>query len=110
VSISVHLPGPLRPFNEGRSLLTLEGATTVEEALQALPPGVRDRILDEVGEIRPHVNVFVGETSVRETGGLATPVRDGAELFVIPAVSGGLIPAVSGGRPVDGPATVTTDS
>jgi molybdopterin converting factor small subunit len=92
VKVTVHLPGPLRPFNHGHGTCALEGASCVEAALKALPAGVRDRVLDERGELRPHVNVFVGDTSVRETGGLATPLRDGAEVFVIPAVSGGILP------------------
>jgi molybdopterin converting factor small subunit len=89
VTVTVHLPGPLRPFNEGRGTLALDGPANVEQALNALPVGVRDRILNERGELRPHVNVFVGDTSVRETGGLATPLQHGALVFVIPAVSGG---------------------
>lgn len=89
MTVTVHLPGALRPYNEGQSKRALEGPTSVEEAIRGLPAGVRDRILNERGELRPHVNVFVGDTSVRDTGGLATPLRDGAELFVIPAVSGG---------------------
>lgn len=90
MTVTVHLPGPLRPFNDGRGTRTVEGASCVEDALKALPGGVRDSILDERGELRPHVNVFVGDASVRETGGLATPLRDGADVFVLPAVSGGV--------------------
>jgi molybdopterin converting factor small subunit len=67
----------------------LEGPASVAEALRALPVGVRERILDEQGAVRPHVNVFVEKRSIRETGGLATPLNDGAEVLVIPAVSGG---------------------
>jgi molybdopterin converting factor small subunit len=89
LSVTVHLPAPLRPFASGQSTLPLTGAATVAEALALVPAGVRERILDERGELRLHVNVFVGETSVRETGGLETPLRDGAEVFVIPAISGG---------------------
>lgn len=48
-----------------------------------------DRVLTEQGEVRPHVNVFVGEESIRYTGGLATPLTDGAEIAIVPAVSGG---------------------
>jgi molybdopterin converting factor small subunit len=54
---------------------------------------VVERILDEQGAVRPHVNVFVARTSIRETGGLETPLRDGEEVFVIPAVSGGVTAA-----------------
>jgi sulfur-carrier protein len=72
--------------------VTLEGPVRVDEALQALPAGVRDRILDEQGAVRAHVNVFVDGTSIREAKGLETPLRDGALVFVIPAISGGAIP------------------
>jgi molybdopterin synthase sulfur carrier subunit len=57
--------------------------------LGALHPGVRDRVLDERGQVRPHVNVFVGKESIRYTGGLATPLGPEAELHIFPAVSGG---------------------
>jgi molybdopterin converting factor small subunit len=50
---------------------------------------VRDRVITELGEVRPHVNIFVDGESIRDTGGLAAPVRDGAEIFILPAVSGG---------------------
>ena len=88
--VTLHLPSPLRTFASGQGVLTLTGATTVAEALALAPVGVRDRILDERGALRLHVNVFVGETSVRETGGLETPLGDGARVLVIPAISGGL--------------------
>jgi molybdopterin synthase sulfur carrier subunit len=94
LSVVVRLPGPLRPFAGGRSQLRLEGPARVDEALLALPAGVRERILDEQGALRPHVNVFVDGTSVRERSGLATPLRDGALVFVIPAISGGTEPFV----------------
>jgi molybdopterin converting factor small subunit len=41
------------------------------------------------GRVRPHVNVFVGDESIRYTGGTATTLGDGAEIFILPAVSGG---------------------
>lgn len=89
VTVTVRLPGHLRPFCDGRGRVILDGPASVAEALHALPAGVRERILDEQGSVRPHVNVFVERRSIRETGGLATPLSDGAEVFVIPAVSGG---------------------
>jgi molybdopterin converting factor small subunit len=66
---------------------------TLQDALEALfaaYPGIRDRILTERGEIREHVNVFVGNNETRNSGGLATPVADGMEIAIIPAISGGL--------------------
>ena len=90
LSVRVHIPGPLRPFTDGRRHLHVEVSGTVGELLLRLPVGVQERVLDEEGQVRRHVNVFVGETSIRETGQLETPVGDGSEVFIVPAVSGGL--------------------
>ena len=93
MSITFHIPGPLRSFAEGRSQVELEGAlATLSDALQALwvaCPGIRDRVLTEEGQIRQHINVFVGKEDVRYTGGLATPIPTEAEISIVPAVSGG---------------------
>lgn len=87
------LPAYLRPYAGARPGLELEAlpATVREafEALRAVHPGVLDRVLTEQGEVRRHVNVFVGEESIRYTGGLDTPLADGAEIAIVPAVSGG---------------------
>ena len=90
------IPTPLRPFADGRSRIEVEVAKdplTLGDALEALwraAPGVRDRVVTEQGEVRQHVNVFVGTESSRWTGGLGTPVADGAEIAIFPAISGGL--------------------
>ena len=93
MSVTVKIPGPLRPFCDGKSELRIEGAATVAAALAGLPSGVRTRVLDEQGQVRQHVNVFVGKEDIRGTGGLETPLPDGASVFVIPAVSGGIFQA-----------------
>ena len=87
--VVVHLPGPLTSLAGGQARLVLAGPRTVGEALRALPPGVRDRVMDEQGRVRPHVNVFVGSESIRETGGLGTALNGDADLHIIAAVSGG---------------------
>jgi len=89
VTVTVKIPGPLRTYCDGRSELVVENVATVAAALAALPPGVRQRVLDEQGLVRPHVNLFVGQDDIRGMGGLETPLADGATVFVIPAVSGG---------------------
>ncbi len=79
--VTFHIPGPLRPFTGGRSQVGIEvPLATVGDALKALwavYPGIRDRIVTEQGEIRQHVNVFVGNETIRYTGGLGTPVTEG---------------------------------
>ena len=52
-------------------------------------PAVRDRVLTERGDVRPHVNIFVDGDNSRSSGGLDAPVRDGAEILLLPAISGG---------------------
>ena len=91
--VTVIVPGPLRRFAEGRSHVEVDVDTpTVQAVFTALAadcPGVPERALDEQGRIRRHVHVFVDGDSVRHGDGLDTPVHDGSEVAIIPAVSGG---------------------
>jgi sulfur-carrier protein len=91
--ITFLIPGPLRPFSGGKSRVVIESSpTTLAEALEALwnrCPGMRGRVVTEQAQIRQHINVFVGKEDIRYTGGLQTPVPEGAEIAIIPAVSGG---------------------
>lgn len=91
--LTFHLPAALREFAEGQSRVALDvSAATLGEALTALwavYPGVRDRVVNEQGQVREHINVFVGNENMRYTGGLATPIASAAEISIVPAVSGG---------------------
>ncbi|HKD09040.1 MAG TPA: MoaD/ThiS family protein [Bryobacteraceae bacterium] len=93
MAVVVHIPGALREFTGGRGSIELaQGPATVADALSALwtiYPGVRDRVADEQGRVRQHINIFVGNEDTRYTGGPATPIGDGAEISIVPAVSGG---------------------
>jgi molybdopterin synthase sulfur carrier subunit len=83
----------LREFTAGRSTVSIEGAPgTLAQALSllwALHPGLRDRIATEQGQMREHVNIFIGEEDVRYTGGLASPISPGSNITIVPAISGG---------------------
>jgi len=96
VSVTFHIPGALREFTEGRTKVEMEGSPkVVGDALKALwtrYPGIRDRIATEQGEIRQHINVFVGNEEIRYTGGLATPIPAGSVISIVAAVSGGAGP------------------
>ncbi len=93
MAVLVHIPGYLREFTGGRHRVTLATSSATVgaalDALWALHPGVRDRVVTEQGAVRPHVNVFVGRESIRFTGGFATPLAGDAEISIVPAVSGG---------------------
>lgn len=87
------ISGALRQFAGGTSEVRIEQAEgPLALALSQLwreCPAVRDRVLTERNEVRTHINIFVDGEDTRYTGGLDTPVRDGAEVFLVPAVSGG---------------------
>lgn len=93
MTVRFWIPRPLRSMTAGRSCVDVKtSGNTLCDALDALfaaHPGIRDRILTEQGEVREHVNVFVGQTLARTAGGLATPLTDGVEISIIPAISGG---------------------
>jgi len=93
VSVRVRLPAILRDLPGSRAVVELSGSyDSVADALDALwreVPAVRDRVLTETGEVREHVQLFVGLESIRFTGGLATAVPEDTEIHIVPAVSGG---------------------
>ena len=93
MTISVVLPRALAPYARGADTLVLEEpCPTVRHALAAASrrwPALTDRVLTEQGELRRHVNVFLGDESIGFIDGLDTRVADGATITIVPAVSGG---------------------
>jgi sulfur-carrier protein len=88
---TVHLPSALSGHAAGRRRVEVAGATVgkVLAALGQAHPGVGQRVLDDRGVLRRHVNVFVNGESIRYLHGVETPVADGDEVWILPAVSGG---------------------
>ena len=91
MSATVRIPTILRNYTEGASEVTADGDTLAEvlENLEANHSGIKARVLDDSGEIRRFVNVYVGNDDVRFIDDLATPTPDGVQISVIPAVAGG---------------------
>ena len=90
-TVTVRLHGAFSDFAGGARKAQIE-AGTVGEVLDRLPesyPGLRERLRDETGRIREHLNVFHNEEEIRRLQGEATPLRDGDTVHVMPAVSGG---------------------
>ena len=87
------LSGPLRELAGNRSRIEIQGtADSVSDALSLLwaeYPSFRDRIVTELGELRPHLNIFVDGESIRYSGGFGTRVRNHSEIVILPALSGG---------------------
>jgi MoaD family protein len=91
MAVAVKIPAALRAATGGASEVSVEGAT-VSEVLDALFEQfaeLRERISDGDGSLRRFVNVYVAGEDIRFLEGLDTPVADGAELTILPAVAGG---------------------
>ena len=91
--ITFELPRVLCSLTDDRTTVVVdETCATVGDALAALgkrSPGVIDRLMDESGNVRRHVNVFVNDESIRFLDGLSTPAPEGSTILVLAAVSGG---------------------
>ena len=85
------LPAALRHYAGEQAEVEMVGATlgAALDDLAGRLPQLERRLRDEQGRLRPHVLLFVDGESVRSGAPMETPVRDGAEVFVAPAVSGG---------------------
>jgi molybdopterin synthase sulfur carrier subunit len=91
VSVSVKIPTPLRRVTNGVSTVEAGGGNVREliEDLERQFPGMRERLCDETGAIRRFVNVFIGDEDIRFLEGIETPLAEGAQVSIIPAVAGG---------------------
>jgi molybdopterin synthase sulfur carrier subunit len=89
--VSVRIPTILRTYTGGESEVSAAGGTLGEviDDLDASFSGIKGRILDESGQLRRFVNVYVGNDDVRFLDNLDTPTPDGTQVSVIPAVAGG---------------------
>jgi molybdopterin converting factor small subunit len=87
---TVRVPTPLRTLTAGADEVSAQGATVeaVIADLEAKYPGIKDRLLDEKG-VRRFVNIFVGDEDIRFLDGLATEVKAGDRISIVPAIAGG---------------------
>jgi MoaD family protein len=88
---TVRIPTPLRKLTQGKEEVTATGATIAEliADLEKNYPGIKERICDADGGVRRFVNIFVREEDIRFLQNLETPVRDGDEVSIVPAIAGG---------------------
>ena len=91
MSVSVRIPTILRTYTGGESEVAAAGDTLADvlDDLDQSYSGIKGRILDDSGELRRFVNVYVGNDDVRFLDNLDTPTPDGTQISVIPAVAGG---------------------
>jgi len=92
---TLRIPTPLRAYTSGKSEINVSGVK-ISEALTDLTnqfPAIKPHLFNEGGELRPFVNLFVGENNIKDLQGVDTPIKDGDRIMLIPSIAGGsLIP------------------
>ena len=91
MSIVVRIPTPLRKMTNGQAKVEVDSTVLGElvEKLNSEFPGFKDRLVDEEGELRYFVNIYLNGEDVRFMDGLKTATSDGDEISIVPAVAGG---------------------
>ena len=89
--ITVRIPTPLQKLTGDKTEVSASGRTIVEllQDLEQKFPGLKDRLCDSEGHLRRFVNVYVNEEDIRFLKQETTPLKDGDEVSIIPAIAGG---------------------
>lgn len=91
MAIKVKIPTPLQKLTENKVEVDASGKT-VGELIQNLDkkyPGIKERVCDEKGKIRRFVNIYLNEEDIRFLSKEETPLKDGDEVSIVPAIAGG---------------------
>lgn len=88
---TVLVPTPLRRLTNGQSKLTVEGDTigALFQTLEGQYPGISAKLLDDEGNVKRFINVFINESEIRTLQGLATAVKANDQVSIVPAMAGG---------------------
>ena len=92
MSATVKIPTPLRKLTNNETSVDAVGKTIeqIVESLESAYPGRRERLIDDNGDLRHFVNIYLNGEDIRYIDGLKSPVSDNDELSIVPAVAGGL--------------------
>jgi molybdopterin synthase sulfur carrier subunit len=91
MTVKVRIPTPLRKLTHDEEIVHVTAGTVGDAIaeLQSRYPGIKERLTDEAGAVRRFVNVYVNEEDIRFLQNQQTPLRDGDEVSIIPAIAGG---------------------
>ena len=92
MSATVKIPTPLRKLTNNETSVDADGKPIeqIVESLDSAYPGMRERLIDDNGDLRHFVNIYLNGEDIRYIDGLKSPVSDNDELSIVPAVAGGL--------------------
>ena len=91
MAAKIRIPTPLRKLTNNEEIVEVNAGTigSAIAELQRRFPGIQERLLDDTGAVRRFVNVYVNEEDIRFLQNQQTPVKDGDEISIIPAIAGG---------------------
>ncbi|BDA66395.1 hypothetical protein RIVM261_052250 [Rivularia sp. IAM M-261] len=91
MTVKVLVPTPLQKFTNNQAVLECGGNSVGEllESLEQACPGIKERLCDEKGQPRRFLNFYVNSEDIRFLDGVSTPLKDGDEVSIVPAVAGG---------------------
>jgi len=89
--VNVRIPTPLRKLTRNQDVVNVPGATVGEVIanLERQFQGIKERLCDDQGQVRRFMNIYASEEDIRFLQGLDTPVKDGDEITIVPALAGG---------------------
>jgi sulfur-carrier protein len=90
--VTVRIPTPLRSITKGSAEVQAKGGTVgdIVDDLERQFPGLRERLVDESGELRRFINIYVNEEDIRFLDGKKTALKEGDSVSVVPAIAGGV--------------------
>ena len=91
MGVTVRIPTPLRRMTNGQAKVELESSNLGDlvDKLNGEFPGIKDRLVDENGELQYYVSIYLNGEDVRFLDGLSTSTNEGDEVSIVPAVAGG---------------------
>jgi molybdopterin synthase sulfur carrier subunit len=90
--VKVRIPTPLRKLTKEKDIVELNGAANIGDLIESLEknyPGIKERLVDEKGEVRRFINVFINDEDIRFLENKQTSLKDGDEVSIVPAIAGG---------------------
>lgn len=89
--VTVRIPTPLRSITKGSAEVQAKGGSVADvmEDLERQFPGLRERLVDEGGELRRFINIYVNEEDIRFLQGKKTALKEGDQVSIVPAIAGG---------------------
>ena len=93
MAVTVRIPAPLRKVTNDKDRVEVDAENLADmvQAMEKQYPGIKDRLLDEAGELRHFVNIYVNGEDVQFLDGLETAISESDEISIVPAVAGGQI-------------------